>query len=165
MTRMAPARSTGLRFLRVVGGAVKAFALIRALDAQPGPGLLPFQRRWVRESFATDIDAGILSAPRGSGKTMLLGRLAALAVTPGSPLYHAGDEVIAVAGSIEQGKLLARAADEVLPVGHLRWTGLLGGGHRVVGLHKPSSTSIRVIQRFRQEGNGTGCSEPSLARG
>ena len=135
---------------------MKAFALIRALDAQPGPRLLPFQREWLRNSFARDLDASSLSAPRGSGKTMLLGRVAALAVSPGSPLFVAGDEVIAVAGSIEQGKLLARAADDALPPGHIRWSGLYGAGHRVVGVHTPSGTSIRVISGSGKRAMGLG---------
>ena len=135
---------------------MKTADLIRAVDAQPGPRLLPFQRDWLQGVFAEGVDVGVKSAPRGSGKTMLLGRLAALAVSPGSPLYHAGEEVIAVAGTIEQAKLLARAADEALPERHLRWTGLLGGGHRVVGLHKATSTSIRVISGSGKRAMGLG---------
>ena len=136
---------------------MKAGSLIRALDGQPGQvRLLPFQRSWIRASFADGIDVGVLSAPRGSGKTMLLGRLAALAVTPGSPIYHAGDEVVCVAGTIEQGKLLARAATDALPDDYLRWTGLLGGGHRVVGVHRESGSTIRVISGSGKAAMGLG---------
>ena len=95
---------------------------------------------------------------------MLLGRLAALAVQPGSPLYHAGDEVVCVAGSIEQGKLLAKAANDALPDGYLRWTGLAGGGHRVVGVHKETGSSIRVISGSGKAGNGAGRAEQAPAR-
>ena len=87
---------------------------------------------------------------------MLLGRLAALAVSPGSPIYHAGDEVIAVAASIEQGKLLARAATDALPDEHLRWTGLYGSAHRVTGVHVASGTSIRVISGSGKRALGMG---------
>ena len=132
-----------------------ASSLIRAIDGQPGPRLLPFQRAWIRASFADGVDLSVMSAPRGAGKTFLLGKLAALAVTPGSPIYHAGDEVIAVSASIEMGKLLARAADDVLPEGYLRWTGLAGGGHRVVGV-APDGSSIRVISGSGKRAMGLG---------
>ena len=142
--------------MRTYGGkAVKAAPLIRALDAQDGPRLLPFQRNWLGAAFGNGLDMGVLSAPRGSGKTWLLGRLAALAMSPGSPIYHEGDEVIAVSASIEMGKLLARAANEVLPDGYLRWTGLAGGGHRVVGV-APDGCSIRVISGSGKRAMGLG---------
>ena len=134
---------------------MKAAPLIRALNAQPGPRLLPFQRDWLGAAFGNGLDMGVLAAPRGSGKTMILGRLAALAVTPGSPIYVKGDEVIAVSASIEMGKLLARAASEVLPEGYLRWTGLAGGGHRVVGVG-PDGSSIRVISGSGKRAMGLG---------
>ena len=98
----------------------------------------------------------MLSAPRGAGKTMLLGRIAAAAVTPDSPLFHAGDEVILCAASIEQARLLAKAADEVLPYAHLRWTGLSGGAHRVAGVHAASGTGIRVISSSGKRAMGLG---------
>ena len=134
---------------------MKAAPLLRSLGAQPGPRLLPFQRDWLRAAFGNGLDMAVLSAPRGSGKTWLLGKLAALAVTPGSPIHHPGDEVIAVSASIEMGKLLARAANEVLPPGFLRWTGLAGGGHRVVGV-APDGSSIRVISGSGKRAMGLG---------
>ena len=76
-------------------------------------------------------------------------------MSPGSPIYHEGDEVIAVSASIEMGKLLARAANEVLPDGYLRWTGLAGGGHRVVGV-APDGCSIRVISGSGKRAMGLG---------
>ena len=134
-----------------------AAGLIRALSAQAGPGLLPFQRTFVREAFQEGVDVGALSAPRGAGKTMLLGRLAALAVTPGSPLHHPRETTVAVAGSIDQGRLLAEAADEVLPDGHLKWTGLeTSTAHRIVGRHAPSGTAIRVLSSSGKRALGLG---------
>ena len=88
---------------------------------------------------------------------MLLGsgNCGRLAVSPGSPLFVAGDEVIAVAGSIEQGKLLARAADDALPPGHLRWTGLLGGRPSCRGRpYGQSGTSNTGHIRVREASNG-----------
>ena len=140
---------------------MKAAPLIRALNAQPGPRLLGFQRRWVGCAFSPGVDVAALSAPRGSGKTMLLGRLAALAVTPASPIHHVGHEVIAVSGSVEMGKLLARSANEVLPDGYLRWTGLAGGGHRVVGV-APDGSSIRVISGSGKRAMGLGARNPLI---
>ena len=137
-------------------GPFSAAAIVRALDAQPGPRLLPFQRRFLRGAFAPGCDVGALSAPRGSGKTWLLGKLAALAVTPGSPLFHAGEETIVTAGSVEQARLLARAATAVLPGGHLRWTGLSGASFRVGGVHPATDTGIRVISSSGQRAMGLG---------
>ena len=134
-----------------------ALKLIRALRDQDGPRPLPFQRAFVRGSFADGVDVGVLSAPRGSGKTMLLGRLAALAVTPGSPLWHPGEEVIVVAGSIDQGRLLAQAASGVLPEDHLRWSGLTSSGsHRIAGVHVSTGTAIRVISSSGKRAMGLG---------
>lgn len=134
-----------------------ARTLFSALAAQPGPRLLPFQREFVAGSFADGIDEGALSAPRGAGKTMLLGRIAALAVTPGTPLFHVGETVIVVAGSIDQGRLLAEAAQDVLPKGHLRWSGLEATtAHRIVGVHVATGTAIRVISSSGKRAMGLG---------
>ena len=152
---MAPANRNGPAPTRSLSVACKG-SLIVALDAQPGPRLLPFQREFVLGSFADGVDVGALSAPRAAGKTMLLGRLAALACTPGSPLFFPGEEVIVVSGSVEQARHLARAADAVLPEDHLRWTGLTGGSHRVVGAHVESETAIRVISSSGKRAMGLG---------
>ena len=133
-----------------------AASIVAALDRQPGPPLLPFQREFIAGSFADGIDIGAQSAPRSAGKTWLLGKLAALAMTPGSPLFQAGDEAIVAAASVEQARLLAKAADDVLPPGHLRWTGLTGGSFRVSGVHVDSGSGIRVISSSGKRAMGLG---------
>ena len=37
---------------------------------------------------------------------------------------------------------------------YLRWTGLLGGGHRVVGVHRESGSTIRVISGSGKASDG-----------
>ena len=130
--------------------------LIRALDAQPDqPRLVPFQRRFVLRSFADEIEVSALSAPRGAGKTMLLGRIAALALSPGSPIYHRGEEVIVVAGSIDQARLLARACAAAMAT-PVRWTGLTSSSaHRIVGV-ATCGTSLRVISSVGKRALGLG---------
>lgn len=132
--------------------------IVKALDRQPSqPRLLPFQREFIAGAFAPGVNIGAQSAPRGAGKTMTLGRLAALAVTPGSPLWHRGEEVIVVAGSIDQGRLLAQAAAEALPEDHLRWSGLTATtAHRVVGVHTETGTAIRVLSSSGKRAMGLG---------
>ena len=68
--------------------------------------ILPFHARFLRAAYSEDVDLAALSCPRGSGKTWLLGQLAALALTPGSPTWESGIEVIAVSGSLEQSRVM-----------------------------------------------------------
>ena len=98
---------------------------------------------------------------------MLLGRIAALALTPGSPVYHRGEEVIVASGSIDQARLLARACAAALAV-PVRWTGLTATtAHRIVGVTK-CGTTLRVISSSGKRSLGLGaenrlllCDEPA----
>ena len=67
--------------------------------------VLPFHRAWIRAAFQPDIQIGVLSCPRGSGKTWVAGQLAALALRPGSPTFQKGIEVLGVSASLEQSRV------------------------------------------------------------
>ena len=78
--------------------------IVKALRARVP--ILPFHARFLRAAYSPGVDVAALSCPRGSGKTWLLGQLAALALTPGSPTWESGIEVIAVSGSLEQSRVM-----------------------------------------------------------
>ena len=83
--------------------------------ASGGLDVQPFQRRFLAGAFRPGITTAALTMARGGGKTELIGRLAALAVVPGSPLYRPGCEAIVVAGSMRQAALTYKAAKRALP--------------------------------------------------
>ncbi len=68
--------------------------------------LLPFHADWVKISFAPDTQISILALPRGNAKTWLYGWLGACALTPGSPLWREGIEVLGVSASFEQSRVM-----------------------------------------------------------
>lgn len=60
-----------------------------------GLQLVPVQRRFLRAAFPAGRrgpDEGVLSTPRGGGKSTLLGHVLACSVTPGAPLFEPGVE-------------------------------------------------------------------------
>ncbi len=132
-----------------------AAAVLRALAGQPGPRLLPFQREFVVAAWAADISA--LSSPRGSGKTMLLGRLAALAVTPGSRCIIRGRKLWWWPGRLTKGgfwrlrqrmrfhRIISRGLDWRLA----RLTGSSGGTWRAV---RPSAFFLLAEKSARSRG-------------
>ena len=129
--------------------------LVEALEAQP-PGLavLPFARSWVREGFAGGIEVAVLSCPRGNAKTQLAARLAALSISPGSPLFESGIEVLAVSASLEQSRVLLSFVREALGVrGEVdyRW---LDSGQRLAVTHKATGTKLRVLSSSARRAMG-----------
>ena len=71
-------------------------------------GLRPFQRQFVRGATAPGIDVGVLSLPRGNGKSWLAGHVLTRALTPGDPLFDPGKEYILLAASVEQARIVFR---------------------------------------------------------
>ena len=132
-----------------------AGALVRALEGQPpGLSLLPFHRAWIRAAFDPGIEVAALSCPRGNAKTMLAGRLTALAITPGSPLWQSGIEVLAVSASLEQSRVLlsfVRAALGKRGGADYRW---LDSGQRLAVTHKASNTKLRVLSSSAKRAMG-----------
>ena len=129
--------------------------LVKALEAQP-PGLavLPFARSWVRSAFAEGIEVAALSCPRGNAKTHLAGRLAALGITPGSPLWQPRIETLAVSASLEQSRVLLGFVREALGErGEVdyRW---LDSGQRLACTHKATGTRLRILSSSAKRAMG-----------
>ena len=72
-------------------------------------GVLPWQRKFVREGFAPGVQTAALSVARGNGKTALLSGIAA--ATLDGPLMVRRGETVIVAASFEQARI---AFDHVL---------------------------------------------------
>ena len=106
--------------------------------------VLPFHRKWIRDAFHPDVQVAALSCPRGSAKTWLFGNLAALSLTPGSPTWEPGIEVLAVSASLEQSRILLSFVREALADVHddYRW---LDSGQRLAVTHKATNTKLRVL--------------------
>ena len=69
---------------------------------RPTLALLPFQKRWLKATFAPGIRTSILSISRGNGKSTLCSWLLARSLTPGDTLCIPGSESHLVAGSLGQ---------------------------------------------------------------
>ena len=78
----------------------------------------PFQRKFIAEAYKPGIDIGAISAPRGSGKTTFTGWLAAEAFRK----IEKHQEVLLVAGSVDQGRASFRAARLFLGEADYRYT-------------------------------------------
>ena len=104
--------------------------------------LAPFQRKFVRNAFKPGIAQGVLSMPRGSGKSSICGELLAAAVVPGAPLFVPGSESILLASSLEQ----ARIAFSFLRafIGDDYGFRFLDSGQRIKVTHKSTHTAVRV---------------------
>ena len=119
-----------------------ALRVVDALKARGVP-LLPFHRRWIRGAFAPDVQIACASWPRGAGKTYLAANLAALSLTPGSPLFQAGVEVLGVSASLEQSRVLLSFVREALDdAPGYRW---LDSGQRLACTHVPTGTKLRIL--------------------
>ena len=105
--------------------------------------LRPFQRRFLRSAFAPGVDISCLSLPRGNGKSTLAGYLAARALTPGDALFVNGQEAVLCAASMEQARIVYRAARAVLePMGGYRFQ---DAAQRIGIVHPSSGSRLRVI--------------------
>lgn len=109
-----------------------------------GVRLPGFHADFVRDAFAPGIELAALSVPRGSAKTWLAGNLAALAVTPDSPLFEPGREVLGVSASLEQSRVMLQFCREALAdrEGDYRW---LDSGQRLAVTHKASGAKLRIL--------------------
>ena len=132
----------------------RAAEVVRALGAAGGLPLLPFHRSWISSAFAPDVAVAALSCPRGNAKTQLAARLAALSISPGSPLFESGIEVLAVSASLEQSRVLLSFVREALGVrGEVdyRW---LDSGQRLAVTHKATGTKLRVLSSSARRAMG-----------
>ena len=107
--------------------------------------LLPFQRRFVRAVESDKYLTCALSGPRGLGKTTLAGWLCARALSPGDRMYAGdGKEIVLFSGSIEQCRLVYRAALSFLEE-HLDDYRLVDSATRVGITHKASRTRVKAV--------------------
>ena len=131
-----------------------ADAVLKNLSAAGGPALLPFHRAWIRSAFAPDVAVAALSCPRGNAKTQLAARLAALSITPGSPLWESGVEVLGVSASLEQSRVLLAFVREALGAAagdDYRW---LDSGQRLAVTHKATGTKLRILSSSARRAMG-----------
>ena len=129
-------------------------AVLKNLAAAGGPALLPFHRAWIRAAFAPGVAVAALSCPRGNAKTHLAARLAAQAITPGSPTFERGVEVLAVSASLEQSRVLLRFVREALgerAEADYRW---LDSGQRLAATHRATGTKLRVLSSSAKRAMG-----------
>ena len=122
----------------------------RALHSVEKFAFLPFQKRFMERSLRPDIAISALSAPRGSGKSLLASRLLNEAL-PGGKRFVAGAESILLSGSMNQSRAVFRFLRGMYPCPKhqekkcphcgLRWMDSL---QRVGVTHWPSETKITV---------------------
>ena len=113
-------------------------------DLRSRTEVLPFHRRWLAGAYAPSIEIAALSCPRGSAKTWLIGNLAAQALTPGSPTFEPGVEVLGVSASLEQSRVMLSFCREALGQreADYRW---LDSGQRLAVTHKASGAKFRIL--------------------
>ena len=116
-------------------------ALVADLGAR-GVKLPRVHADFVRAAFAPGIEIAAASWPRGSAKTWLAANLAALAITPGTPTFKPGIEVLGVSASLEQSRVMLQFVREALPETGYRW---LESGQRLAVTHKASGTRLRIL--------------------
>ncbi len=117
-------------------------AVVQALRRETT--VLPFHADWIKATFAPDVQISALSCPRGSAKTWIAGRLAALCITPGSPLFQHGIECLSVSASLEQSRILLGFVREALGdrEDDYRW---LDSSQRLTVTHKETRTRLRIL--------------------
>ena len=67
---------------------------------------MPWQRQFIRRSFAPECVESALSVGRGNGKSSLVAAIAAAAIVPGGPLVDARGETIIIASSLTQARVI-----------------------------------------------------------
>ena len=108
--------------------------------------LLPFQRRWLRETFRPETEISALSCPRGSGKTTLAAYVAADYLTPGHARFDPNRATFAVAPSLDQAReTIVQSLREHLDargVEGFRWT---DSANRITATHAETGKRFRIL--------------------
>ena len=105
--------------------------------------LRSFQRDFVKHATAPGVDVGVLSIPRGNGKSWLAAHLLTEALTPGTKLFEAGKEYILLAASIEQARIVYRFVRDNLE-GDPDYK-FQDSAVRIGVMHRPTNTRLRTI--------------------
>ena len=101
--------------------------------------MLPWEARFIRGAWRGAGDSA-LSVGRGNGKSALVAALGCAVVDPAGPLGGRRREVIAVAASFEQSRIIFEDVWPSCPSG-MTWGGKIGGG-----------SSIRLRRRYLNTG-------------
>ena len=119
--------------------------------------LRPFQQRFIKGAFAPGIDTAALSLPRGNGKSWLAGWLVARALHPGDPMHKAGAEVVLLAASLEQARIVYNFVRQALENTSKDYA-WLDSSTRIGIKHKTSRTRLRVLSSKAKSAFGlVGC--------
>ena len=87
---------------------VKTLTINQGRHAGKPFNLLAWQRRFIRGSFAPDVQSAALSISRANGKSVLIAAIGAASVDVGAPLVSPMGECVIVAGSFAQALIIFR---------------------------------------------------------
>ncbi len=109
--------------------------------------LMDWQRSFIAGAFAEDVSVAAIGISRGNGKSSTAAMIAAAAFYPGGPLFEEGQEIIALAASLTQGRTILRMATGMLGLRTGRkgteWS-IMDSVHTCRIKHNPSGTELRV---------------------
>ena len=115
----------------------------KVVSAVRSVGPLPrFHADWLAESFAPDVDVAAMSVGRGAGKTYLAAKLAAVALTPGSPLWRPELEVLAVSASLAQSRTMLGMLRQFVDLDNYS---VADSDQRISVTHKATGARFRVL--------------------
>ena len=122
---------------------------------------LPSQRRFIRAVDSGKYLTHILSCPRGFGKTEISGFFIVRCLTPGDKLYFAGGEIPLFSGSIEQCRLVYRAAVKILESqGRLGEFRFVDSATRIAITRRGCKTRVKAIGSNPRTSLGLGVGNP-----
>ena len=105
--------------------------------------LRAFQKKFIREALAPDIDTACCSIPRGNGKSFLAAHILTRVLDPDDVLFRPGTESVLGAASTEQARVVFRfvRADLEQKPGYR----FLDSHTRIGVTHVPTNTKLRII--------------------
>lgn len=110
--------------------------------------VLSWERRFLRGAFSRDGDCA-LTVGRGNGKSALVGAIASAVVDPDGPLHGRRREVVVVAASFEQSRIIFEDSVAFLAskfnLGDRRTWRKLDTSNRASLEHRPSGAKIRCV--------------------
>ena len=102
-----------------------------------------FQKEFIAKAMAPSVSIGVLSLPRGHGKSFLAAHLLERSLTPGDPLFVNGKTVVQCAASLDQARIVFNFVRTALePLGGYRF---IDSATRMGITHLPSNSKLRVI--------------------
>ena len=108
--------------------------------------VFPWERRFLTGAFAPDVQTAALSIARGNGKTTLLAAVAAAATA--GPLAQPRSEVVIVASSLTQAKILWDSAlaflEPVIQEDRKAWS-ITNAPQKAVAVNKRNGVTLRAI--------------------